>query len=51
MIYSGVDAETGDVIECVVIDINTKDWLFVATLIPEIIEAVKIVKKTKVYLF
>ena len=40
--------ETGDVINCLVIDINTKDWLFVGTLIPEVIQMAKDAKISKV---
>ena len=43
----GIDVETGDVINCLVIDINTKEWLFIGTLIPEVIAIVETGKKAK----
>eukprot|EP00794_Sanderia_malayensis_P000681 gene681-2877_t len=34
-IRKGVDAETGDVMTCFVVDIDMSNWLFIARLIPE----------------
>lgn len=47
LLCPGIDVETGDVIGCLVIDIDTKEWLFIATLIPEVIQLLDSDKTSK----